>query len=122
MFQNSLFAALIGNMITSIIAKRYTSLQISLGALLREKKFIEHFYKYGVSCSYNEIRRFKTSAVAACKDTQPIQVLSDHTNGLEQVVAYNLDVNISSKNGLKQTHSLAMFLAQTKREENNDEG
>ena len=30
-------------MIISIIAKRYTSLQISLGVLLREEKFIEHF-------------------------------------------------------------------------------
>ena len=39
-----------------------------------------------------------------------MQVSSDHTNGLVQVVADNFDVNISSKNGLKRTHSLAMVM------------
>ena len=51
-----------------------------------------------------------------------IILLSEQTNGLVQVVADNFDVNISSQNGLKQTHSLAILLAQTKREEDNDEG
>ena len=45
-------------------------------------------------------------------------VLSDHKNGLVQVIADNFDANISSQNGLKQTHSLAMLLSQTKHIQN----
>ena len=44
------------------------------------------------------------------------------TNGLVQVVADNFDVHIYSQSGLKQTHLLAMLLAQTKHEENNGRG
>ena len=33
---------------------------------------------------------------------------SHHSNGLVQAVADNFDCNISSMNGLKQTHSLAI--------------
>ena len=106
---NSLPAALIGNMVTSSFCRKYTSLQLSLGILLREKKLIEHFYCYNVCCSYDEVRRFKLSAAVACKDSQTMGVLSDHKNGLVQVIADNFDANISSQNGLKQTHWQCYF-------------
>ena len=41
-----------------------------------------------------------------------MQGLKGYNNGLVQVVADNFDANISSQNGLKSTHALAMLLTQ----------
>ena len=100
---------LIGNIITSIINNQPTSLQVALGVLVREKKLLEQFSDYGVTCTYKEVLRFKSSAAVA---EYSLQGLNDSSNGLVQVVADNFDANSSSQNGLKSTHALAMLLTQ----------
>ena len=60
----------IGNIITSVLRNRPTDLQIALGVLLRDyKTILGYTYDYGITCSYDEILRFKMSAaVVAAKD------------------------------------------------------
>ena len=62
---DSLTSLLIGNMVTSVLGRHATPLQIALGVLMHRKKIIQHMYDYNVTCSYDELRRYKKySAVA----------------------------------------------------------
>ena len=57
---------LIGNIITSVVRSKAIDLQIPLGVLLRDyKAILGYTYDYGITCSYDEIRRFKKSAALA---------------------------------------------------------
>ena len=108
---NELPAILIGNIITSVVQKKPTSLLIDLALLSREKKLIEHLYDYKVVCSYDEVKRFKASA--AVENTKNITLnLINHTQGLVQAVADNFDTTISSQNG-KKTSPLAGIATDT---------
>jgi hypothetical protein len=111
---STLPAILIGNIITSIIKKQPTTLQIALGVLLRSKSLIEQFYKFGVTCSYDEVLRFKQSAAVASAKSSNMGALSYAKHGLVQAVADNFDANISSQNGLRSTHALALLLTQNR--------
>ena len=92
---NELPAFLIGNIITSVVRKKPTSLLIDLALLVREKKLIEHLYDYKVVCSYDEVKRFKASA--AVENTKNITlILRNHTQGLVQAIADDFDTTISS--------------------------
>ena len=71
-------------------------------------------YDFGIVCSYDEIKLFRTSAAFEGNKLSTDSVLRDHNSGLIQAVSDNFDCNISSPNGLKQTHSLAMLLAKMK--------
>ena len=78
---NELPAILVGNIITSVVRKKTTGLLIDLALLVREKKLIKHLYDYKVVCSYDEVKRFKTSA--AVENTKNITLnLRNHTQGL----------------------------------------
>lgn len=56
-------ALLIGNMITSIVTKKTTGLQLALGMLFRDsKELLSHMFDYKVTCSYDEVLTFKKSA------------------------------------------------------------
>ena len=69
-------------------------------------------YDYHVTCSYDEVLRFKKSAaVAAAKDISQ-QGISDAKQGLVHVVTDNFDTDIFSANGKLSTHSLAMIITQ----------
>lgn len=111
---NTLPALLIGNIVTSILINRPTTLQITLGIQVREKHKIETFHDFGVTCSYDELNRFKSSAAVTaggnCKSN--LRAITDSGGGLIQAVADNFDANISSQNGLKSTHALALLLTQ----------
>ena len=104
-------SALIGNMITNVITNRPTSLQTALGVLLSRKTIIEQMFDSHVSCSYDEVQRFKSSAAKAAVDQSYRRRVADASRGLIQVVADNFDVKIASQNGLVSTHPLAMLLA-----------
>ena len=66
---------------------------------------------YGVVCSYDELKRFRASA--AIENTRKITAnLRSYLEGLIQGITDNFDVTIASQNGIKQTHSLALMLAQ----------
>ena len=55
----SLTSLLIGNIVTSVLRNHATPLQIALGVLINRKKIIKHMFDYKVTCSYNEMRRYK---------------------------------------------------------------
>ena len=108
---NTLPAILIGNIITSIIANCNTPLQIALGVFMRETTIVDKAYDYRITCSYGEVVRFKESAAREASKNRTKQMFVIHGD-LIQAVADNYDANISSQNGLIQTHALAMLLTQ----------
>ena len=68
-------------------------------------------YQFKVTCSYDEVLRFKKSAAkAATRDIMLSGIQGD--DELIQTLADNFDADISSQNGKLQTHSLAMVIAQ----------
>ena len=101
--------SLISGMINSAISDNTSVLQVALGSLINEKHLIEHLHEYGVTCTYTESRRFKTSAAVSNKQL----VKMEATNGLIETASDNFDANLSTQNGLKQTHSLATVLIPT---------
>ena len=112
-FDQSLPALLIGNIITSIVNNFPTDLQIALAVLLRNsKEIVSHMYDYRITCSYDELLRFKKSVVVAAAKDLAEQGISDAKHGLVQVVSDNFDTDISSPNGKASTHSLEMIVMQ----------
>ena len=107
-------ALLIGNTVTSVLKNQAIALQVALGFLLRDSKtIVNNMYDYRVTCSYDELLRFKTSAAVAASSDPSKQGISDARQGLIQVVADNFDCDICSPNGKLSTHSLAMIVTQT---------
>ena len=113
---NNLPALLIGNIVTSMLTNKPTSLQIALGVQVRQKNRVESLHDFGVTCSYDEMLRFKASAASAAAGdvNSNLRAITDSKEGLIQAVADNYDANISSQNGLKSTHDLALLLTQEK--------
>ena len=90
-----------------------TYLQITLGVLMREsKELLTHMYDYRVTCSYDEVLRFKKPAAVDGVNDLIQQGLSHAKHGFVQVVSDNFDTDISSPNGKTSTHSLAMIILQ----------
>ena len=109
-------ALLIANIITNVLRNSPTPLQVALGILLRDSKaVISHMYDYRVTCSYDEVLRFKSSAAVAASTNPANQGISDAKDGLIQIVADNFDSDISSPNGKLSTHSMAMIIMQPTR-------
>ena len=109
---SNLSAAMVGNMVTCAITNKPTFLQIALGVFIREKTVIELLHDFGITSSYDEVLRFKSSAAhAAAKNMEKLGI-SRSDAGLVQVVADNFDANISSPNGVQSTHALAILLTQ----------
>ena len=111
---NSLPVILMGNMVTSIVTKRPTTLQVALGVLVRSKSLVETLHEFGVTCTYDEMLRFKSSAAADAAQNSILSGISSSNDGLVQTVADNFDANISSQNGLCSTHALALLVTQNK--------
>ena len=103
-------------MITSCVAKRYTSLMVALAVMVRQKEVVEHLHEYRVVCSYDELKRFRSPVAFHASSANNSSILRHHSEGLVQAVADNFDCNISSMNGLRQTHSLALMMIQHGRE------
>ena len=108
---------MVGSIVANVTTGVFTPLQLSLGLLLHEKKKIHELSKYCVTCSYDEIRRFKVSASI---DEQSKNTVLDAKHGLIQYVSDNFDTQIFSQNGLKQTHGLASVVTQPMTEEKNE--
>ena len=87
----SLCSALVANIVTSIVTSHPALLQIALRLLAREKKRIQQLYAFGVSASYDEIRRYKISAAAT---TNFSDLSLDAEKGLIQGICDNYDTNI----------------------------
>ncbi len=106
-------ALLIGNMITSTVKNTATTLQIALGIVARDKSIINTLHDFSVTSSYDEILRFKSSAASHTANINKTQGLFNAENGLIQAVIDNYDANISSLNGLKSTHAMALLMCQS---------
>jgi len=65
-------------------------------------------HHFGVSCSYDEILRFKASAMSAASKQSKLRGIMHCDAGLVQAVADKFDASISSANGLRFTHALAL--------------
>ena len=115
-------AILIGSIVTSILKNYPTGLQIALGVKMgRARQLVELLHEFGISCTYDELLCFKRSAaIAATKDIS-LTGISDHTDGLVQVVVDNFDADISSQNGKLSTHSLAILVTQPDQQTNSTE-
>ena len=106
-------ALLIGNIVTSIISNNLTNLQIALGNLIRDSKsFINQMYQFEVTCSCDEILRFKKSAALAATNDIQLSGIHEGDGGLIQTLVDNFDADISSQNGKLTTRSLAMLITQ----------
>lgn len=106
-------ALLIANIITDVITNNPTPLKVALGILLRDSKaVVGHMYDYRVTCSYDKLLRFKSSAAVAVAADPVKQGISDAKDRLIQVVAVDFDTDINSQNGKLSTHSLAMIIMQ----------
>ena len=84
----SLTSLLVGNIVTSVLRIHATPLQIALEVLINRKQIIKHMFDYQVTCSYDELRRYKKSSAVAIytqlrrEDRVPVTV-----SGLIQHVA-----------------------------------
>ena len=113
-------ALMLGNMVTSIITKHYTPLQLALGVFFHRKKTIQLGHKFQICCTYEETKRYKkSSAVNTLKlihqDGANVRVTVDNDCGLVQIIVDNFDCDLYSPNGLKSTHNLAMIETNSKR-------
>ena len=109
-FHNSLYGALIGNIVTSIVQDRTTPLMLSLGTLLRSSKdLLNHFYDYRVTCTHDEMLRFKKSAASyfANLPYMPSIPLNDL---LLQIITDNYDTVMHSQNNKLLCHCLATIV------------
>ena len=89
---------LIGNIVTSVLRNHATPLQIALGVhvLINRKKIIKHMFDYKVTCSYDELRRYKkSSAVARCTKLRREERIPITVSGLIQHIADNFDADMS---------------------------
>ncbi|MPC81316.1 hypothetical protein E2C01_075923 [Portunus trituberculatus] len=85
MKRTSLAAAMVGNIVTSQVTNQPTDLQIALGLLTRDsKKVVDQLYDFRVTCSYDEVMRFKKSAAHASYSDACLQRLSDASSRLLQ--------------------------------------
>ena len=89
---------------------------VALAVMVRQKEVVEHLHEYRVVCSYDELKRFRSSVAFHASSANNSSILRHHSEGLVQAVADNFDCNISSMNGLRQTHSLALMMIQHGRE------
>ena len=111
--KRTLPALLIGNIVSSILCNQATHLQICLGVLLRDsKEMVQTLHDFRVTCTYEELRKFKKSVAVAASSKASLSGIYDVKDGLIQFIADNFDRDISSQNGKKSTHSLAMIMTQ----------
>ena len=97
---------LINSVMLSSFTGRSTSLQCMLGGYFRNipVKRIMKLNKYGMVCSYDELKCLCTSTAKYSNDN------AYHLNSLVQIIIDNFDLDIASPNGKAQTHSLGMIV------------
>jgi hypothetical protein len=77
---------------------------------VKKKKLIKELHQFGVTTSYDEFKLFQGSAAAASQDLT--KDLFCQGSKIIQAVEDNFDADISSPNGLKQTHCMAIIMTQ----------
>ena len=85
------------NMITYVVRSQCTSLLLALGVFVRDKALIVMLNKFLITCSYDELLRFRTSVARDAADRYTnTGVIFDGLNGLIQVVIDNFDAEVDS--------------------------
>ena len=85
-------AALVGHIIMSAVTGRATLLQLVLSVLLnQQRQLVDHFHKFGVTTSYDELRRFRISAATSVAKDAYAPSKFNCREDLVQVVADNFD-------------------------------
>ena len=108
---NTLPTLLIGNIITSTLTAYPTQLQICLAVKLREsKETVKTMNDFGVTCTYDELLRFKRSAAVATAKNTELKAISNAEDGLVQIVADNFETEISSAR-LRMVNRLHTFFS-----------
>ena len=88
-----------------------TPLQIALAVLLRDsKEQVKSFHDFGVTCSNNELLRFKKSVAFDVNAKMDINGLKKSEKSLIQGIGDNFDQQIFSQNGKLQTHSMVLLM------------
>lgn len=114
-FENSLQSLMVGNIVSSVVTSQPTPLQIAIGVLLGDHKMrITELYKYGVSCSYDEVRRFRSAAAQSSRAELLPGLRTVTVGGLIQIIIDNFDAVISSQNCRLECHYMAMLAVQWK--------
>ena len=104
---------MIGNIVTSSLGNCTTPLQLALSVMICEsKELLNCFHSFGVTCTYDEFRRFRKSVAVAASYIASLHGVSDAHDGLIQFMMDNFDQEGSSANGKKSTHSLAVIMTQ----------
>ena len=89
-------SATVGHMVTSAKTGHATILQIVLSVRLNQKRNIsDQQHEFGVTASYNELRRSRISAAVAAHNKRRGQAWFESQTGLVQVIADNFDEQIS---------------------------
>ena len=95
--KQSLPALLIGNIVTSVVKNLATPLQIALAVFLRDsKEQVKAFSDFGVTCSYDELLRFKKSVAFTANANMDLSGLKSEVDGTIQGVGDNFDQQICS--------------------------
>ena len=86
----------------------------SFGCIPRDsKEQVKAFSDFGVTCSYDELLRFKKSVAFTANANMDLSGLKSEVDGMIQGVGDNFDQQICSQNGKLQTHSMALLMTQT---------
>ena len=79
--------------------------------MYRKKEIAEHLYEYEVACSYEELKRFRSSVPCNVSEKVNQNILKPHTYGLVQAVSNNFDYNILFMDGI--THFRVLLMLET---------
>ena len=108
----TLSAAIIGNIVTSEVTNEATDCpRFTYPGF---QKVVDKLYDYRVTCSYQEVGKFKKSAAHASYTDTSVQGISHAGTDLIQIIAdnFNADILVTSPNGKLSTHVLAMIVIQ----------
>ena len=111
-----------GSIISNVVAKSRTHLQLAMRNFVKQKHLIEEFYHYCITTTYDEYCQFKGwwkkkkgKKRKKCWNAVSKKELiwSESNSGkLIQTVRDNSDAKLSTQNGLKQTHNITLILTQ----------
>ena len=74
--KSTMQAAMIGNIVTSAVNFQATCLQIALSVELNQRrKLVDLFHDFGITSSYNELRRFKISCASSMVNVPSIRIV-----------------------------------------------
>ena len=104
-------AQTINSVLLSFFTQQSTSLQCMLGGYFRHipVKRYEKLSKYKITCSYDELKRLRTSS-AKFVNENIYHVNLPLNDSLVQIIVDNFDLDLCTPNGKAQTHSLGVIV------------